>query len=405
VFFRRKQSASGQCLQLLESYRNAQGEPRHRVVVSLGGARLPAAHWPAVASAVASQLYGQPLLLPLALPAAERRQVDAIVKRVDREGRWQPVGRTGVPPAADGVEPTIDGVLVDQVSHTHTTALGPSLVGWEAWQRLGLPQLLADLGFNAAQAQAAAISVIHRLVCPGSERALLAWLPNSSLPELLGCAVNAGLKDRFYRVSDQLLASRAAVEKHLRQRQAVLFNLDRTILLYDLTNSYFEGAALGNPKAQRGHSKEKRHDCPQIVVGMIFDRAGFELAHRVFAGQQNDGKSLVAMVAELQQILGPEERSADAAKPLIILDGGVGTQPNLALLRQHGWGYLVNDSRRGRAVYRQEFVQAEGFVAIARRAGPRSSSANEAPLASASRPRASRSSAARARRWVLSGGE
>jgi len=258
VFFRRKLSGSGQCLQLLESYRNARGEPRHRVVVSLGGARLPTAHWPAIASAVASQLYGQPLLLPLALPAAERRQVEAIVKRVDREGRWQPVGRTGVPPAADGAGPTIDGVLADQVSHTHTTALGPSLVGWEAWQRLGLPQLLADLGFNAAQAQAAAISVIHRLVSPGSERALLAWLPNSSLPELLGGAASAGLKDRFYRVSDQLLASRAAVEKHLRQRQAVLFNLDRTILLYDLTNSYFEGAALGNPKAQRGHSKEKR---------------------------------------------------------------------------------------------------------------------------------------------------
>ena len=77
VFFRRKQSASGQCLQLLESYRNAQGEPRHRVVVSLGSLALPTAHWPALAAAVASQLYGQPLLLPLALPAAERRQVDA----------------------------------------------------------------------------------------------------------------------------------------------------------------------------------------------------------------------------------------------------------------------------------------------------------------------------------------
>ena len=203
VFFRRKQSASGQCLQLLESDRNAQGQPRHRVVVSLGDASLPAAHWPVIAAAVASQLYGQPQLLPLALPAAERRQVDAIVKRVDREGRWQPVGRAEVSAAADATGTMIEGVLLDQVSHTHTTALGPSLVGWEAWQRLGLPQLLAGLGFNPAQAQAAALSVIHRLVCPGSERALLAWLPNSSLPELLGCAVSAGLKDRFYRVSDQ----------------------------------------------------------------------------------------------------------------------------------------------------------------------------------------------------------
>ena len=369
MFFRRKQSASGQCLQLLESYRNAQGQPRHRVVVSLGDTALPVAHWPAIATAVANQLYAQPLLLPPALPAAEQRLVDALVKRVDREGRWQPLGRAGFSKMVTGAEPTLEGVLINEVSHTHTTALGPSLVGWEAWQRLGLPKLLAELGFNPAQAQAAAISVIHRLVRPGSERALLAWLPNSSLPELLGCTVHEGLKDRFYRVSDQLLACRAALEQHLRRQQEVLFNLDRTILLYDLTNSYFEGAALGNPKAKRGHSKEKRNDCPQIVVGMIFDRYGFELAHRVFEGNQSDGKSLVAMVAELQQILGPQERSPDAAKPLIILDGGVGTQANLALLRQHGWGYLVNDSRRGRAAYRKEFMQAEGFVAMARHPG------------------------------------
>jgi transposase len=369
VFFRRKKSSSGQCLQLLESYRNVQGEPRHRVVVSLGDASLPAAHWRAVATAVANKLYGQSELLPLALAAQERRQVEAIVKRVDREGRWQPVGRSGLPPRANAAAQTIDGVLVEQVSHTHTTPLGPSLVGWEAWQRLGLPELLAGLGFNPAQAQAAAISVIHRLASPGSERALLEWLPNSSLPELLGCAVNEGIKDRFYRVSDQLLACRAALEKHLRQKQGALFNLDRTILLYDLTNSYFEGEALGNPKAKRGHSKEKRDDCPQIVVGMIFDRYGFELAHRVFAGNQNDGKSLVGMVAELQQIIGPEERPQGAAKPLIILDGGVGTQKNLALLRQHGWGYLVNDSRRGRAAYREEFIREEEFVAIERHAG------------------------------------
>jgi hypothetical protein len=339
------------------------------VVVSLGDLALPTAHWPAIATAVAQQLYGQPQLLPLALPAAEARLVATIVKRVDRAGRWLPAGRGDIPAVAAGTEPAVEGVLIDQVSHTHTTALGPSLVGWEAWRRLGLPRLLADLVFNPAHARAAAISVIHRLVRPGSERVLLAWLPNSSLPELLGGTVNEGLKDRFYRVSDQLLACRAAVEKHLRQQPAELFNLDRTILLYDLTNSCFEGAALGNPKAKRGHSKEKRHDCPQIVVGMIFDQYGFELAHRVFEGNQNDGKSLVTMVTELQQILGPQEHPAAAAKPLIIMDGGVGAQQNLALLRQHGWGCLVNDSRRGRAVYRQEFLPAEGFVAVERQAG------------------------------------
>ena len=49
MFFRLKQSPSGQCLQLLEAYRNARGEPRHRVVVSLGDASLPVAERAAIA--------------------------------------------------------------------------------------------------------------------------------------------------------------------------------------------------------------------------------------------------------------------------------------------------------------------------------------------------------------------
>ena len=43
MFFRPKQSPSGQVLQLLEPYRNAQGKPRQRVVASLGNAAIPEA--------------------------------------------------------------------------------------------------------------------------------------------------------------------------------------------------------------------------------------------------------------------------------------------------------------------------------------------------------------------------
>ena len=120
--------------------------------MSLGGATLAPAHWSAVAAAVAQRLYGQPELLPLALPPLALSQVDAIVKRVDREGRWQSAGRPGLPVAASPPSPSIDGVLLAQVSHTHTTPLGPSLVGWEAWRRIGLPELLAELGFNLEKA-------------------------------------------------------------------------------------------------------------------------------------------------------------------------------------------------------------------------------------------------------------
>ena len=374
IFLRRKHSPSGQCLQMVESYRNVQGDPCQRVVVSLGNLAIPQSEQVAVAKAVEQKLCGQVDLLPSDLSPQASHWVDAIVKRIECQNNRLTVTKdtptastTQTLEAAQGAKPhTIDGVILEKVDHTHTTPLGPSLVGLDFWNRLGMPSLLADLGFNHAQAQAAAISVINRLASPGSERALLDWLPDSSLPELMDIHVTAGIKDRFYRISDRLHKHQAAIEKHLRQKQQELFQSDRTVLLYDLTNSYFEGEALGNPKAKRGKSKEKRNDCPQIVVGMIFDRSGCELVHKVFEGNQSDSKSLPAMVQELQEML-PDDLWSQAVKPLVIVDAGVATLKNLRLLRKNHFHYLVNDSRRGRSKYRKEFAQEDQFTLVGQR--------------------------------------
>ena len=56
MFFRRKTSPSGRVLQLLESYRNPHGQPRQRVVLSLGDAPLAAEDWKGVAAAVSDRL-------------------------------------------------------------------------------------------------------------------------------------------------------------------------------------------------------------------------------------------------------------------------------------------------------------------------------------------------------------
>jgi transposase len=329
----------------------------------LGDANIPKADRPLIARLVEQRLCGQSELA-CAAPhnTAALELADSIAKRVEREGRWRCVpaldSKTSVSTQGIGV----DGVLVDQITHTHTTPLGPTLVALEAWHKLGMPAFLENLGFNPAQAQAAAASVINRLVDPGSELALVDWLPDSSLPELMKMEIGPAGKDRFYRISDQLFEARQAIEEHLRDTQGKLFQTDRTLLLYDLTNSFFEGQALGNPKAKRGKSKEKRNDCPQVVLGMVFDRCGFELAHRVFDGNQSDGKSLIHMIEEMDKLI--PSTTLQSTQSMVLLDGGIATKANLALLREKKYHYLVNDSRRGRAAYRDEFLKEELFTPI-----------------------------------------
>ena len=145
-----------------------------------------------------------------------------------------------------------------------------------------------------------------------------------------------------------------------------MFSLDRSIILYDLTNSYFEGECLSNPKAVRSkNSKHKRGDCPQIALGVSFDAHGFPLASETFAGNVGESTTLLDMIKRLR--LADEAEGKLATSPLVILDGGLATEENIASIRGAGLDYLVNESRRRRQRH-AELFEFDGFVPVPGRA-------------------------------------
>lgn len=372
MYFRMKKTPSGQVLQLVESHRNSEGSPRQNIVLSLGKASIPEKHWPLLARVVENHLYGGHELFPEHFPPEIQSWYQSIVRRVELQGRWRPGGKKPVAPGTAAEVPaftSVDGVLVDQIEHGDTAILGPYLVAWKAWQDLELDSCLTHLGFNESQRQAACVSVLHRLCDPGSERRLLRGLVQTAMPELVGESIIGFGKDRYYRVSDRLYRKRSELESHLRRRQRHLFGVSRTIFLYDLTNTYFEGSQKRNPKAARGHSKHKRDDSPQVVVGMLFDQQGFSLGHQLFEGNRTDAKTLVEMLEQLSLVVQEERSLFSQAKPVVIMDAGIATKENLNELRARGYSYLVNDSRRGRKAYEKEFNEAAAFETIAGRAG------------------------------------
>ncbi len=89
-------------------------------------------------------------------------------------------------------------------------------------------------------------------------------------------------------------AARAVIEQTVFTRASDLFGLDWTVTLNDLTNTFFEGAARGNPKAQRRHSKEQRNDCPLITLGLVLvlDGSGFVRRPQTFDGAVTEGTTL-----------------------------------------------------------------------------------------------------------------
>jgi hypothetical protein len=142
----------------------------------------------------------------------------------------------------------------------------------------------------------------------------------------------------FYRAADLLMRHRTVIEQTIFTRVNDLFGLDWTVTLYDLTNTFFEGAAAGNPKAQRGHSKEKRSDCPLVTLGLVLDGSGFVRRSQTFDGAVSEGTTLDGMLRGLGARRGA----------LVVMDAGIATAENILWLRAQRYRYLVVSRERQR---------------------------------------------------------
>jgi len=150
---------------------------------------------------------------------------------------------------------------------------------------LQLDQKLTSLGFNKIDSAAALGSIIGRMISAGSELQTHEWLQSrTGLGERLDYDYGSTRLTRMYTISDRLLKHQAALEAFLAVQEQTLFDFNRSIVLYDLTNTYFEGRCIQNPKVQFGRSKEKFKCCPLVTLGLVPDGDGSPLSSQVLPG-------------------------------------------------------------------------------------------------------------------------
>lgn len=237
-------------------------------------------------------------------------------------------------------------VDINSVEALRPRGIGVEALGHAVAEQLGLDQKLAELGFNGPHRAAAIATIIARMAAPASELSTHQWLQGvSGLGELLDHDFETTSLWRLYQVSDDLFKHKPALEAHLCRRERDLFALPQTIVLYDLTNTYFEGRALANDQARRGRSKEKRGDCPLVTLGLVLDGHGFPMASEVLPGNASEPATLAQMVSALG---GGDDGHVDASRaPVVVLDAGIATQANIDWLVSQRYHYLVVSRRRG----------------------------------------------------------
>jgi len=327
---RKKDGSSYHSYRLVESTRVG-SKVKQRTLLNLGTEfTVPREQWGELTDRIEGMLHHQPSLLTVdtAIEAEAQRIVSNLLKRNKEYA-------SADHQATDGDYRDVD---IDSIHNSELRSVGVEHIAYDALQSLDLDSKLSSLGLNASEVCAAIGTIIGRMAAPGSERSTHRWLQQESgLGDLIGSDFNQCSLSRMYRVSDLLLKHRDALESHLFERERNLFNLDCTITLYDLTNTFFEGGCQSNALAARGRSKEKRSDCPLVTLALVLDSSGFPRSSKVFAGNAGEAATLKEMVESLTD---------HDTNPLIVMDAGIATEANLTWLKEKNCRYLVVSRKR-----------------------------------------------------------
>ena len=218
--------------------------------------------------------------------------------------------------------------------HSNVREIGAENICHQTWNQLQLTEVLLSNGFTGQEAQLAATQVIARAVYPASELRTTRWIKeNSAVCELTGCDMEKLTKDKLCQSALHLYRIKDNLEKHLSQRTNDLFDLQDKIVLYDITNTYFEGEKRNSKLARYGRSKEKRSDARLIVLALVINVEGFIKYSSVLEGNIADCNTLSAMIDKLATHTCNHEA-------VVVLDAGIATEENLELIAAKGYKYL-----------------------------------------------------------------
>lgn len=336
--------------QLVESIRTERG-PRQRILLNLGsGLDLNDQERKELANRIEEILKGVLSIFPVSGKIEEYAQKFASQLR---EQSFSSTAKEKAPESAD-----LQTIDLETIQQQDPRTVGGEHLLLHMANQLDLSKKLKQLGLSDKEIALGLGNIIGRAVFPASERATHAWLcQRSGLGELLEFDFQMTHLDQLYRISDTLFKHKQELEKHLERAQKNVHGFQSTMVLYDLTNTYMEGKAKGNPKALHGVSKEKRFDCPLVTLGLVINEHGFTTRSSFLPGNISEPTTLRQAIEELGE-------QNDLIKPVVVMDAGIASESNLKWLRENKYSYIVSARQKAPSMEQEgELVSVEASSA------------------------------------------
>ena len=184
------------------------------------------------------------------------------------------------------------------VAH-QTRSWGPPLIFDRLWREQQLPELISRLAAGRRFAfdveRVTFALALQRLCEPGSDLQGSAWLRTVEVPGFESIELQ-----HLYRTVGFLESVRDDLEQHLFFRDRDLLSQSIDLVFIDTTSTFIYRDEETDLR-QRGYSRDRMPDQPQVVICLAVDAQGWPIAWDILPGSTADKPALVAMIARLRE--------------------------------------------------------------------------------------------------------
>ena len=348
---KKKNTASGKtfCQYQLVQASRLQGKVKQRNILYLGSDPLlqDSAKRKMLLDVLQAKIFGQSLLFAKDYPL----EINTMAEELHEKFRIKykdiaPDSPVSIP-AADN-QAHLETIDLNAIEITDSRTFGAEHLCGQVIEVLDLKSCFKTLGFSDREIILAQVGIIGRALFSCSEHKTALFLrDNSSLCGLQGAVAGDISHRHLYAIADKLHQNREQIDKFLYNRVLDLFNLKDSLVIYDLSNTYFEGRKASSKIAKFGRNKEKRNDCRQVVFTGVINAQGFIRYSRIYDGNTADIVTLREMVADLKK------HSDTVVDKTVVMDAGFASEENLEYLTAENIKYVCV-SRKKIKDYRPE---------------------------------------------------
>lgn len=225
-------------------------------------------------------------------------------------------------------------VDLDTIEQIESKEIGGGWLVKQAMKKLGIEKILSESGMTKGETDIAQMLLTAKAIHPSSELESERWLnENSATKELYKTNENIS-RYKLYKAATQLYNNKKFIDKQLYQNLNNIFSNRSKIIIYDLTNMYFEGQMLASKKADFGRSKQKQSGSKLIGLALSIDSLGFVRYSKFYKGNVSEPGTFKEMLSDVA--LGMDIKNE---KPVVVMDAGIATEENLETIRSDEFGY------------------------------------------------------------------